>query len=130
MEPYRSFGPRRVPRWFPILAALVLLALAATGVAGASPQVTLAGILRDEQGLTRPDAILTLQPVSGSGQATTKTLQDGSFHIQVSPGQVLRNFDWKWLAGILLVGLLIPAIWRVVDSRKKKPAAHGPARGR
>jgi len=47
-----------------------------------------------------------------------------SIHITVSPKQRWENFDWKWLAGILLTAILIPAMWRLIDrSNKKKKAA-------
>jgi hypothetical protein len=46
-------------------------------------------------------------------------------HISISPGQRLLKFDWKWLVGILLTAILIPALWRLIDrSRKKKKTAH------
>ena len=41
-------------------------------------------------------------------------------NITVGPFQLLQNFDWKWLVGILLTALLIPAIWRYIDQRNKK----------
>ena len=81
------------------------------------------------------DQVLTLtikRQVTYNGETSWRLVETykNTIHIQVSPGQVLRNFDWKWLAGILLVGLLIPAIWRLVDNRKNKTAAPGAERGR
>lgn len=41
-------------------------------------------------------------------------------NVQVTFGQQLSQFDWKWIIGILLTAILIPAFWRWRDSRKKK----------
>ncbi len=46
-----------------------------------------------------------------------------NIHITVTPIQWLQNFDWKWLAGILLTAILIPAMWRLVDRNQKKKSA-------
>jgi len=44
---------------------------------------------------------------------------ENSVTVSVTLAQRLANFDWKWLAGILLTGLLIPALWKVIDKRQK-----------
>jgi hypothetical protein len=40
--------------------------------------------------------------------------------VNVTLAQRLAHFDWKWLVGILLTGMLIPAIWRFIDRRQKR----------
>jgi hypothetical protein len=44
--------------------------------------------------------------------------------IQVTLVQKIEQINWEWLIGIILTGLLIPAIWRYVDQRKKKNVKH------
>jgi hypothetical protein len=41
-------------------------------------------------------------------------------NVQVTFVQQLSQFDWKWIIGILLTAILIPAFWRWMDGRKKK----------
>ncbi len=53
-----------------------------------------------------------------------------SIHITVTPGQWFQNFDWKWLIGILLTAILIPAMWRIIDRNSKKKQRAGKARAR
>jgi len=48
-----------------------------------------------------------------------KSYED-AIRVEVSLPQRLRSFDWKWILGILLTALLIPALWRWVDRRKKR----------
>ncbi len=38
--------------------------------------------------------------------------------VEVSLVQRVMAFDWKWLGGILLTSVLVPAFWRWVDKRK------------
>jgi len=40
--------------------------------------------------------------------------------VRVTLGEVLRLMDWKWIAGILVTALLIPAFWRWIDQRRKR----------
>jgi hypothetical protein len=40
--------------------------------------------------------------------------------IEVTFAQRLAFMDWKWIAGIVVTALLIPAFWRYMDNRKKK----------
>jgi len=40
--------------------------------------------------------------------------------VRVTFGEVLRLMDWKWIAGILVTALLIPAFWRWIDQRRKR----------
>jgi hypothetical protein len=40
--------------------------------------------------------------------------------VRVTFGEVLRSMDWKWIAGILVTALLIPAFWRWIDQRRKR----------
>ena len=42
-----------------------------------------------------------------------------NIEVRVTLGQRLMAFDWYWLGGIVLAGLLIPAIWRWLDRLKK-----------
>lgn len=42
-----------------------------------------------------------------------------NIEVKVTLGQRLMAFDWYWLAGIVLAGLLIPAVWRWLDRSKK-----------
>ena len=40
--------------------------------------------------------------------------------VKVTAAQRLGSLDWKWIIGILITALLIPAFWRWLDYRKKK----------
>ena len=40
--------------------------------------------------------------------------------VRVTFGEMLRSMDWKWIAGILVTALLIPAFWRWIDQRRKR----------
>jgi len=40
--------------------------------------------------------------------------------VEVTLGQRIKMLDWKWIAGIVIGMLLIPAFWRWFDSKKKK----------
>ena len=39
--------------------------------------------------------------------------------VKVTPVQRLRSVDWKWLVGILVTLLVIPAFWRWYDNKRK-----------
>jgi hypothetical protein len=76
------------------------------------------------------DQVLTLtlfRQVQYNGQTYWRMLETykNKIHISVSMEQRLRRFDWKWLAGILLTTLLIPAIWRFIDQRSKRNVPSG-----
>jgi hypothetical protein len=62
-----------------------------------------------------------------SGQAHWSMVETykNTIHITVNPIQPIIDFDWKWLVGILLTAILIPAFWRFIDQRNKKNAAGG-----
>ena len=45
-----------------------------------------------------------------------------NINVNVTIAQRIQSIDWKWLAGILITALLIPALWRWIDNRKKKAA--------
>lgn len=38
--------------------------------------------------------------------------------VEVTPMDKIKSLDWKWIAGIVITALLIPAFWRFIDSRK------------
>jgi len=40
--------------------------------------------------------------------------------VKVTLGQRLLMLDWKWILGILLTAILIPAFWRWIDKKKKE----------
>jgi hypothetical protein len=40
--------------------------------------------------------------------------------VKVTVAQRISSLDWKWIAGILVTALLIPAFWRWMDQHKKK----------
>lgn len=40
--------------------------------------------------------------------------------VKVSFGQRLGMIDWKWIVGIIITAILVPAFWRWIDSRKKQ----------
>jgi hypothetical protein len=40
--------------------------------------------------------------------------------VEVTLGQRLLQLDWKWLLGIILSAILIPAFWRWIDKRDKE----------
>ena len=42
-----------------------------------------------------------------------------NINVNVTVAQRIQSIDWKWLAGILITALLIPAFWRWIDNRKK-----------
>lgn len=43
--------------------------------------------------------------------------------VKVTLGQRILMMDWKWVLGIVITLLLIPAFWRWVDSKNKQKAA-------
>lgn len=45
---------------------------------------------------------------------------ENTIEVTVTLSRRLQQFDWKWLFGIILPALLIPAIWRWIDSRQKQ----------
>ncbi len=74
------------------------------------------------------DHTLTLtlyRQVEFHGQYYWPIVQTYQTHIRitVTAAQWLQTFDWKWLAGILLTAILIPAMWRIIDINLKKKAA-------
>jgi hypothetical protein len=40
--------------------------------------------------------------------------------VKVTLGQRVQAFDWKWIAGIVITLIGIPALWRYIDNRNKK----------
>jgi hypothetical protein len=40
--------------------------------------------------------------------------------VKVTFIQRVQQFDWKWIAGIIITLIGIPALWRYIDSRNKK----------
>lgn len=46
-----------------------------------------------------------------------------TINVNVTFAQQIQSIDWKWLAGILITALLIPAFWRWIDRRKKESAS-------
>jgi hypothetical protein len=71
------------------------------------------------------DQVLTLtiyRQVEYNGEFYWSMVQSyqNKIHISVSAAQRLKFFDWKWLAGIILTAVLVPAFWREIDLRKKK----------
>jgi hypothetical protein len=43
-----------------------------------------------------------------------------NIQVNVTIGQLLGSLDWKWILGILLTAIAIPAFWRWNDHRKKR----------
>lgn len=43
--------------------------------------------------------------------------------VTVTTAQRLAQIDWEWVVGIGLTGILIPALWRLIDRRSRGPAA-------
>lgn len=43
-----------------------------------------------------------------------------SIEVKVTLGQRILMLDWKWITGILITLLIIPAFWRWMDNKKKK----------
>jgi hypothetical protein len=41
-------------------------------------------------------------------------------NVNVTFAQWLGSLDWKWIAGVLVTALLIPAFWRWIDQRRKR----------
>ena len=72
-------------------------------------------------------ALTLYRQVQYNGQVYWRMLDTykNIIHITVSAKQQLLQFDWKWLVGILLTAILIPALWRFVDQRNKKKARAG-----
>ena len=70
--------------------------------------------------------VLTLyRQIQYNGQAYWRMVDvyKNTIHITVNVKQELLQFDWKWLAGILLTAIFIPALWRYIDLRKKRKKA-------
>jgi len=49
--------------------------------------------------------------------------------VKVTVAQRLGSLDWKWIAGILIPAVLIPAFWRWLDQRRKKLRLHSRKKG-
>jgi len=47
-----------------------------------------------------------------------------NIEVQVTISQRIQSLDWKWIIGILITALLIPAFWRWADYQKKRKAKH------
>jgi hypothetical protein len=45
-----------------------------------------------------------------------------TINVNVTIAKRLERINWEWLIGILLTGLMVPAIWRWVDRRQKSRA--------
>jgi hypothetical protein len=43
-----------------------------------------------------------------------------NIEVKVTLGQRIMMLDWKWIAGILITLIIIPAFWRWMDNKKKK----------
>ena len=81
------------------------------------------------------DQVLVLtvyRQIQYNGQAYWRMVETykNTIHITVSAKQQLLQFDWKWLVGILLTAILIPALWRFIDLRKKKKKAASPTKAK
>lgn len=76
--------------------------------------------------------VLTIyRPVEHEGQEYWfQKSYENTISVRVTLAKRLQQFDWKWIVGILLTALVIPAIWRWVDSRQKKANAAKPGTGR
>jgi hypothetical protein len=49
--------------------------------------------------------------------------------VKVTFMQRLESFDWKWIIGIIITLVLIPAAWRIIDRQTKKAGlSNSPAR--
>jgi hypothetical protein len=44
-----------------------------------------------------------------------------NINVKVTFVQRITSLDWKWILGILVTALLVPAFWRWYDQRRKKP---------
>lgn len=55
----------------------------------------------------------------GNKEYWRQVTYENSVTVNVTLAQRLANFNWEWLVGILLTGILIPALWRVIDKRQK-----------
>lgn len=40
--------------------------------------------------------------------------------VEITPIDRIRSWDWKWITGIIVTMLLIPAFWRWFDNKKKQ----------
>jgi TIR domain len=43
-----------------------------------------------------------------------------NIEVKVTLGQRISMLDWKWIAGILITLLIVPAFWRWIDQRSRK----------
>jgi hypothetical protein len=71
------------------------------------------------------DQVLTLtlyRQIQYNGQMYWRMVEtyENNIQVSISARQRFVNFDWKWLAGILLTAMFIPAFWRLIDREKKK----------
>jgi hypothetical protein len=69
--------------------------------------------------------ITLYRQVEYNGQYYWRTVEtfENKIQVNMTAKQRFEKFDWKWLAGILLTALLIPAFWRLIDRKKKKKPA-------
>jgi hypothetical protein len=63
--------------------------------------------------------IYRLITVDGSDNWRIVESYRSDIDVKVSMAQRFLMLDWKWIAGILLTALLIPAFWRWMDQRSK-----------
>lgn len=47
-------------------------------------------------------------------------LYQADIEVQVTISQRIQSLDWKWIIGILITALLIPAFWRWTDYQKER----------
>ncbi len=45
---------------------------------------------------------------------------EAEIRVHITAGEWLKRLDWKWLAGMLITLVLIPALWKWVDRKRKK----------
>jgi hypothetical protein len=64
--------------------------------------------------------IYRLVQYQGQGYWREVEAYKANINVNVTLAQHIESVDWKWIGGILIAALLIPAFWRWVDQRKSK----------
>ena len=81
-----------------------------------------AWLVTARKGGTQKLTLILYRLVQFQGQDYWREIESyqADIDVKVTVAQRLGSLDWKWIVGILITALLIPAFWRWLDYRKKK----------
>ena len=73
-----------------------------------------------EKGGIQTLTVVAYRMIKYDGQEYWREVESyrADIEVEITLGQRLLNLDWKWLLGIILSAILIPAFWRWIDKRK------------